>query len=294
MKYKLFAGLALSVLCACGDNASSTKPADEEQTSISSSSIQENATLNSSSSFNAEIESSSSGDATSSADEQVSSSEDSVQSSDSAPVSSSSKGIASNYDPETGILTDERDGETYKTAKIGTQVWMGENLRFLGKRGENLCYLFDDDEDISDSIAKKYGRHYSWMIATQLSCDYDTVWTFAGDNPIIKEPHQGICPNGWHIPTRDEWQTLLSTVPLQSILSTEWTEALKGYNGTDDYGFSLGLGRFEVEDYQEFLILNERANNKNYTVAIYHDANPVHLESTLKYYPSAYLRCVMD
>ncbi len=292
MKSKLFAGLALSVLCACSDNASSTKPADEEQASISSSSIQENATLNSSSSFNTEIESSSSVDVTSSADVQLSSSENSDQPSDSAPVSSSSKGIASNYDPETGILTDERDGETYKTAKIGTQIWMGENLRYFGNNDEERCHHFD--ENISDSIAKEYGRHYSWMIATQISCDYDTVWTFAGDNPIIKEPHQGICPSGWHIPTRDEWQTLLSTVPLQSILSTEWNEVLYGYNGTDDYGFSLGLGRYEVEDYQEFLILNERANNKNYTVAIYHDANPVHLESTLKYYPSAYLRCVMD
>lgn len=292
MKSKLFAGLALSVLCACGDNASSTKPADEEQASISSSSIQENATLNSSSSFNTEVESSSSVDVTSSADEQISSSENSDQPSDSAPVSSSSKGIASNYDPETGILTDERDGETYKTAKIGTQVWMGENLRFVVEKGENSCQHFDND--ISDSIAKKFGRHYSWIAAAQLPCEYDTLWAFSGDNPIIKEPHQGICPSGWHIPTRDEWQTLLSTVPLQSILSTEWTEALEGYNGTDDYGFSLGLGRFEVEDYQEFLILNERAIDKSYSIAIYHDENPVHLVTSPKFYRGAYLRCLMD
>ncbi|SHK88854.1 FISUMP domain-containing protein [Fibrobacter sp. UWH4] len=290
MSYKLFIGLALTILCACSDDTSSTKPSPEEPENASSSSIQENNSL-SSSSITA-IESSSSVEVTSSAEESMSSSEDFVLSSDSAPVSSSSKVTASNYDPVTGILTDERDGETYKTAKIGTQVWMGENLRFVVEKGENSCQHFDND--ISDSIAKKFGRHYSWIAAAQLPCEYDTLWAFSGDNSIIKEPHQGICPSGWHIPTRDEWQTLLSTVPLQSILSTEWKKTLHGYEGTDDYGFSLNRGRFEVEDYQEFLILNERAIDKNYSIAIYHDENPVHLVTSPKFYSGAYLRCLMD
>lgn len=280
MNSKIILCLFLAALYAC-DSDNSTKPVSEQQDDSLSSSVENNLPLSSS-----EVGS------YSSPDNDIASSSSFLSSSSEIEIlSSSSSKVYTNYDPITGVLTDERDGETYKTAKIGNQIWMGENLRYLGD--DTLgCYHWDDD--ISDSIAKKYGRHYSWMIATQLPCDNANIFSFSGENPIIKEPHQGVCPDGWHVPSHREWQELFNTAPLESLLSTEWKALRNGYNGTDDYGFSLQLGRDEVEDYQEFILLEEYQKNISYSLAVYHSENGVNMEKGKKWITDAYLRCLKD
>ncbi len=66
-------------------------------------------------------------------------------------------------------------------------------------------------------------------------CGYGVECSFDGY-------HRGICPEGWHVPSHDEFSTLFSAVggsatAATKLKSTEvWNE---GYTGTDDYGFKL-------------------------------------------------------
>jgi uncharacterized protein (TIGR02145 family) len=115
---------------------------------------------------------------------------------------------------EAGTFTDARDGKIYKTVKIGEQVWMAENLNF--KTENSRCY--GDDE----ANCKKYGRLYG--------CD---------------EERTEVCPKGWHLSSREEWNILVQIaggidVAGKKLKSKNGWENYEGKNGngTDEFGFS--------------------------------------------------------
>lgn len=100
------------------------------------------------------------------------------------------------------LLIDTRDGQEYTTVQIGEQCWMAENLnigtRINGSSSQNdnnilekYCY---NDSEVN---CNTYGGLYQWEEMT----DYSNTSTV-----------QGICPGGWHLPTMDEWFTLISVV----------------------------------------------------------------------------------
>ncbi len=140
----------------------------------------------------------------------------------------------------TGEFKDARDNRTYKTVKIGNQTWMAENLKFSpDSLDESWCY--EDD----DSNCEKYGRLYRWMTAIGKSdeeCGYQKACS-------LTYPVQGICPEGWHIPSKDELVTLVENAGGPSIAGAKlkakegWEPAWNECIGTDDYQFSaLGSG----------------------------------------------------
>jgi uncharacterized protein (TIGR02145 family) len=95
------------------------------------------------------------------------------------------------------------DNNIYNTVKIGEQCWLRENLKVTknpeGKTIDRDCYNNDPD------ICETDGGLYTWLAAMNIIIS--NVQTF--ENSIqAKEPTQGICPDGWHIPRDSEWSTL--------------------------------------------------------------------------------------
>ena len=157
--------------------------------------------------------------------------------------------------PKDSVLTDERDGQTYKVVKIGKWWWMAENLnyRYIQQTAEedSSSYCYDNDP----VNCAKYGRLYLWSAAldsagiipgnTANGCGYS-------ESRCISRGARGVCPEGWYLPGKSEWEDLFLMAGREGIAgkllkSTEgWidrNEETSG-NGVDRFGFSaLPAGR---------------------------------------------------
>ena len=89
---------------------------------------------------------------------------------------------------------------TYNTVKIGNQCWMKENLRTDVGGGVYPTGAGND--------AVTYGRLYTWtaMMQGASSTNY----------PVSGDKVRGICPEGWHVPSDAEWNTLTEYVKSKS------------------------------------------------------------------------------
>jgi uncharacterized protein (TIGR02145 family) len=119
---------------------------------------------------------------------------------DSGEDDGSSSSITQGNDITYGSLTDSRDNKIYKTVQIGAQTWMAENLNYDAE--DSKCY----DDNLYGCA--KYGRLYNWSTAMGFasSCNSNIC------SSLIQTKHQGICPDGWHIPSDGDWEELLRFV----------------------------------------------------------------------------------
>jgi uncharacterized protein (TIGR02145 family)/uncharacterized repeat protein (TIGR02543 family) len=116
--------------------------------------------------------------------------------------------------PNLGTFTDSRDGKKYKTTIINGKIWMAENLNYPTSDG-SWCY------DDNNNNCNTYGRLYNWNTA------------------------RTVCPAGYHLPSRDEWDALTSFAGgdvAGALLKAKsgWSDRDYGSSGsgTDDFGFS--------------------------------------------------------
>ena len=150
-----------------------------------------------------------------------------------------------------GLLKDERDGQTYRTVAIGSQIWMAENLAFYYNVNGASYGVYANPK--CDSC----GLYYSWEEAMDTAGVYSENGKGCSRYDVcsMKTPARGICPTGWHLPDTTEWNALFAAVGGQSTAGrvlksqTGWYSTgkpLEFYdhiwngngNGTDAFGFS--------------------------------------------------------
>jgi len=116
---------------------------------------------------------------------------------------------------ESGTMTDPRDGRKYQTVSFNyegkTYEWMAEDLKY-------------DSKEL-----------YTWTDAMQID---DKYMTEVAEDSLIGEKHQGICPDGWHVSSTEEWDILVDYVgDVKNLLNENWrTSDLDAAFGKDLVG----------------------------------------------------------
>jgi uncharacterized protein (TIGR02145 family) len=105
----------------------------------------------------------------------------------------------------------KNDIKQYKTVKIGSQLWMAENLNY--KTGKSWCF---ENDDYNCNI---YGRLYDW-------------------NTAVKA-----CPGGWHLPTRREWNELAQNADL--LDSATGFSAMLGGNLGGEFSHAVPVSEYK-------------------------------------------------
>ncbi len=163
-----------------------------------------------------------------------------------------------------------------KTVKIGTQVWSTENLDVDHYRNGDIIPEVQDPDEWSklttgawcyyynQSInGKKYGKLYNWYAVND---------------------ERGLAPKGWHIPTKEEFETLRGTVNNDGNSMKAVGEGTGDGIGTNKSGFSALLsgsrdhdGDFDnLDDYAVYW--SSTACDETYAYGLslnYYDSNPL-------------------
>lgn len=102
---------------------------------------------------------------------------------------------------QTGTVTDI-DGNVYKTVKIGTQIWMAENLKVTKYQDGTLI------QNVKEQEAWTYlttGAYCYYNNDVNNRAVYGNMYNYFAVTDSRK-----LAPKGWHIPTRAEWETLIN------------------------------------------------------------------------------------
>ena len=160
--------------------------------------------------------------------------------------------ITRNRPTDCGVVADY-DGNLYKTVVIGDQCWMRENLRTThyadgtaiaeGTESSTTTpyrykgYVSDAQHQQDPGIFVRCGYLYNWT----------AVMHGAPSSNANPSGVQGICPDGWHVPSWAEWQQLITFV--QSVPrywcgnnSNNIAKALASAEGWQNYSYNCSIG----------------------------------------------------
>ncbi|WP_407443321.1 FISUMP domain-containing protein [Fibrobacter sp.] len=214
-------------------------------------------------------------------------------------------------------FVDDRDGQFYRSIKIGNQVWMAQNLNFEIDSSWCAGGSVETSSTNENADCDAYGRLYRWAGAMGVGEDYNRMSASAGPLVDTTKAFRGICPAGWRVPSYHDWYALedyiYQVVDPDSVnaISTHlkskelWAEGTYNYFPPNSYNYivtpvpqginSVGFealpvgiffvynGRLEFEDFTRstcFLSVNERNGESIYVVGF--DYNQV--DVSIKHY----------
>jgi uncharacterized protein (TIGR02145 family) len=151
------------------------------------------------------------------------------------------------------ITVEDIDGNIYESVRIGSQIWMANNLKttkcndgseipFIilnsnwdNANGPGYCWYNNNE----NTFGQKYGALYNWYVIQ--SCD--------------------VCPDGWRVPTEADWMELeeylggadVAGGKMKQVGEDNWNSPNLG--ATDEFGFTAlptgyrepNLGQFREE-----------------------------------------------
>ena len=128
--------------------------------------------------------------------------------------------IISPWSNKTGYFRDGRDGQLYGTVQIGDQTWMAENLKFFipwkDRKGTMSPLVFFRE---NSKYTEDYGIYYN--LGTSIQNKLDAI-------------QYEICPSGWHIPTKEDWEILIRKT------GADQAGAALAFGGSTDFNGILG------------------------------------------------------
>ena len=161
-----------------------------------------------------------------------------------------------------GSLSDI-DGNSYLSMRYGKTVWMTENLRVTrfadgtpieGRSGGANSIkdgpVYYHNKDHTPYFNKtNFGLLYNWAAARNApNCD-----TIFSTFPFLPGAKQGICPDGWHLPSEQEWSDLISLCGGFDYAAIQ----MKSSNWTDYPHAANNYSQFSIEPAGYYFFNNE-------------------------------------
>jgi hypothetical protein len=140
----------------------------------------------------------------------------------------------------------DADGNEYDTVVIGTQTWLTENLKTTKYNNGNPIRLVTDDAEWS---ARTQGAYCWYENNINLKDVYGALY-----NGYVARMNELLCPTGYHVPTIDEWVTLVSFLENSS-------EEVKQSFKIKKFGFRLGYGPFDPDGGKWWIFPDGSPNN---------------------------------
>lgn len=195
--------------------------------------------------------------------------------------------------PCTGISTIVYADKIYHTVQIGTQCWLKENLNVgtmiqakknASDNGKIEKYCWDDDS----SYCNKWGGYYKWNEAMEYNSTPD---------------NKGICPEGFHIPTKEEFKVLMESVRRNSNAIRAMGQGKDDGEGTNTTGFTALLvgsrsheGKYDSNSlrFGIFWTSTETESGDNANAVILLDIDHAFYEGQLSKSDGYSIRCIKD
>lgn len=152
---------------------------------------------------------------------------------------------------ESNATVKDIDGNQYQTVKIGSQVWMKENLKVTRYRNGDPIPRVTVNSEWVDLATGAYCACYNDEGTTAFTYGYLYNWYAVDDR-------RNLAPAGWHVPTDAEWQILMDYLggeilaggKLKETGTSHWASPNTG--ATNESGFTARPGGIRGFDYGRF------------------------------------------